>query len=178
MSEWMDEWDIFDILEIDINKDDTSINIFSKFEKIWANWLINILQKIVNNQIKPYIQNHSLATYCWKISKEDWLINFWKDDIFEIYNKFRAYKIWPWIYCYYDNKKLDIIDCFIINEENLKSNIWDIIKIEYNWKKEIWIIWKWWVLVLKKIKLEWKKETDILSFINWNKNFLNYNFIN
>jgi hypothetical protein len=32
-------------------------------------------------------------------------------------------------------------------------------------------------LIIKQIKLEWKKSMDINSFINGNKDFLDYNFV-
>jgi hypothetical protein len=34
-----------------------------------------------------------------------------------------------------------------------------------------------WLLILEKVKLEWKKEMNILDFVNGNKNFLEYNFV-
>ena len=56
--------------------------------------------------------------------------------------------------------------------------IWDVVEIWNDDEMEIWVLCKKWTLILKKVKLEWKKETNIKDFINGNKDFLDYNFIN
>ena len=58
--------------------------------------------------------------------------------------------------------------------ETALKNPGETIKIN---KREYWIICsdrK--VLIIDKLKLEWKKSTDIVSFINWNGEFLKYKF--
>lgn len=170
MSEWMDEWDMLSKKEIIIDIVDKTPDIFKKFENFWADLLLNTLEKIISWEIVAEKQDESKATYCSKIEKKDWEINFKEESAFEIYNKFRAYTPWPWIYTFYNWKKFSIEDCFFL-EKNF-SEIWKVIKIE----NEIWIICKSWVLILKSVKLEWKKSMDIKSFLNWNKDFLDYNF--
>ncbi|MDR1988485.1 MAG: hypothetical protein LBQ24_07370 [Candidatus Peribacteria bacterium] len=59
-------------------------------------------------------QNNDLATYCSKIEKENGKIDFKNEIAFDIYNKFRAYYIWPGIYSFYKGKKFDITNCFFI----------------------------------------------------------------
>lgn len=175
MSEWMDEWDILKQKEIEIDILDKTPDIFEKFEKIWADLLLESLEEIILWNIKWQKQDSSKVSYCSKIEKKHWEINFKTETAEDIYNKFRAYFPWPWIFTFYNWKKFTIENCFFentqINNENL--SIWDVIKIN----NEIWIICKKWILILKIVKLEWKKSNDIKSFINWNKNFLNYNFL-
>ena len=70
--------------------------------------------------------------------------------------------------------EFSIEDCFyndidLSNDEEL--SIGEVVEIEdeHNPKnKEIWVICKGWILILKQVKLEWKKSMDILSFVNWN----------
>lgn len=179
MSEWMDEWDMLAKKEINIDIVDKTPDLFKKFEKFWADLLIETLEKIISGEIKPEEQNENLATYCSKIEKKDWKIDFKNENAKNIYNKFRAYFPWPWIYSFYKWKKFSIEDCFFeeidLDEENFRA--WDVIEIWDSEKNnQIWIICKNWVLILKKVKLEWKKEVDIKSFINWNKDFLEYSF--
>lgn len=173
MSEWMDEWDILEMEKINIDKLDKTEDIFKKFELIGSKLLINTLEKILKWSIKWTRQNEAIATYCSKISKEDWKIDFQNNSWNEIYNKFRAYSIWPWIYTYFEWKKLGIEDCELM-DYYWNELIWKVVKID---KKTIWIVCnnkK--ILILKQVKLEWKKSIDILSFVNWNKRFLEYNF--
>ncbi len=175
MNEKMDEWDILKIEKINIDKEDKTINIFEKFEKIWPKLLVDTLKWILSWEIKWQKQNDRKATYCQKIIKTDWLVSFSKETSDEIYNKFRAYNSWPEIYSFYNDKKIIFKDCEILEENNLENiNIWQVVKLN---KKTIWVACsdkK--ILILKQVKLEGKKTMDILSFVNWNKEFLNYKF--
>lgn len=180
MSEGMDEWDILSIKEVDIDLCDKSQDIFDKFSEIWENLLSTTLQKYLNWEIKVIKQEDSKATYCSKISKEDGKIDFAKSSAKEIYDMWRSYSTWPWIYTYFKWKKLDITDCFfdeheVFFDEDFK--LWDVVELEDHWEKSIWIICFSWILILKKLKLEWKKEMDIFNFVNWYKDLLNYNFM-
>lgn len=173
MSKGMDEWDILAIQKVNIDKLDKTEDIFKKFETIWPELLIKTLNWILDWSIKWVKQDNEKATYCGKILKEDGEINFKNDSWTSIYNKYRAYSIWPWIYTYYNNKKLEIEDCELI-EYDWNEEIWKVFKLN---KKTIWIVCKdKKILILKQIKLEWKKSMDIISFVNWNKDFLEYNF--
>lgn len=50
-------------------------------------------------------QNHSEATYCTKISKEDGKID-WNQSAREIFHKYQAYSPWPGIFDIYQGKRL------------------------------------------------------------------------
>lgn len=187
MSEKMDEWDILAIKEVNIDILDNTISIFKSFENIWAKLLYDTLVEVYSWKITPKKQDDNMATYCSKIEKKDWKVDFLEDSAKNIYDKFRAYTPWPWIYTYFKWKKLDITDCFFYDIELIDDELklWDVIEIEntsidenkIKWNlKEIWIICKKWVLTLKKVKIEWKKETNIKDFINANKDFLEHNF--
>jgi len=181
MSKWMDEWDILKIEEVIIDKDDKTQDIFDKFEKFWAKLAIDTLEEVMEWKIKAIPQDSEKATYCSKISKEDWEIDFSKNSSEEVYNKYRAYHNWPWIYTEFKNIKLNIETCEKFDWNLLDFNIlekdliiWNVIKIN---KKNIWVVCadkK--ILILKQVKLAGKKSMDIISFVNWNKDFLDYNF--
>lgn len=182
MSEWMDEWDILSIEEIEIAFDDKSPEIFKKFEEFGPKLLLNTLKWVLSWEIKWTKQDENKASYCSKISKIDWEIDFKKETSLEIYNKYRAYYPWPGIYTFYNWKKINFeeIEFEDINlSEDPDFELWDVVELddEHGFKnKRIWIIWKDWIIILKRLKLEWKKSIDILSFINWNKEFLDYSF--
>ncbi len=173
MSEGMDEWDILAVKEVEIEKDDKTPDIFKKFERFWPELLVDTLKWILSWKISWQKQDNFKATYCSKIKKEDWEINFSKETWEQIYNKFRAYYPWPWIYSYYNWKKINFEDCELL-DYFWEKKVWEVVKLD---KKNIWVIVKNnKILKLKKIKLEWKKSMDILSFVNWNKEFLDYKF--
>jgi len=180
MSEGMDEWDILDIQKTEISLKDKTPDIFKKFEDFGVKLLIKTLKKVKSSEIKWIKQKKSEATYCSKISKQDWEISFKLESAKKIYDKFRAYYPWPGIYSFYKWKKFSIEDCYFDEEDKVfddeEFSFWDVIETEKGVEKNIWIICKKWILIIKKVKLEWKKSMDILSFINWNKDFLEYTF--
>jgi len=178
MSEWMDEWDILKIEEVNIKRDDTTLDIFNKFQDIWAEVLIQTLEWVLSWKIQWKKQDDSKASYCSKIEKEDGNIDFSKNAQ-EIYNLHKAYKAWPGIFTNYNGKKFSIEKCDFIDCEILEEwvfEIWDVVEYSNHWIDSIWIACGSWILLLEQIKLEWKKSMDINSFINGNKDFLDYNF--
>jgi methionyl-tRNA formyltransferase len=98
---------------------------------------------VVNNTIIPIKQDNSKATYCSKIEKEDWKIDFFQDTATEIYNKFRAYYVWPKIFTIFKNKRIVITECHLEN----------------------------WKLILDKVKPEGKNEMNYRDFVNGNGEF-------
>ncbi len=173
MSEGMDKWDILSIEEIEIWKDDKTPDLFRKFEKFWPDLLVKTLKWILSWKIKAQKQDDVKASYCSKIKKEDWEVDFKNETVEVIYNKFRAYYPWPGIYSYYKWKKINFEEIFL-DDYYWENNIWEVEKLD---KKNIWIVCKNnKILLLKQVKLEWKKSMDILSFVNGNKEFLDYKF--
>lgn len=79
--------------------------VFDKMGEIAANLTIKVLENF--DEIKMIEQDHEKATKCTKIKKEDGLVNF-SDDIFEIYNKFRAFNPWPGIFLQNGIKLIDL----------------------------------------------------------------------
>lgn len=173
MSEWMDEWDILKIAKINIDNIDKTQDIFNKFSNIGPNLLKETLEKVITWEIKGIPQNNNEATYCKKIEKEDGKIDFHTMTTKQIYDLWRAYSIWPWIYTHYEWKKLEIDNCYL--DESIDTNLSK--GSVFFTKKNIWIVCsdnK--ILFIKQVKLEWKKSMDILSFVNGNKTFKEYIF--
>lgn len=171
MSEWMDEWDVLKIEEIEVDIVDKTPDIFAKFESIWPKLLLDTLFWIIDWKIKWIPQDITKATYCKKIEKEDWFIDFKNETSFEIYNKFRAYYNWPWIYTNFMQKKLNLEEINIVDKVIEGGQVWQVIRLE---NKKIWVICKDnKAIILEKVKLEWKKSMSIMDFINGNKSFIN-----
>ncbi|MDD3646350.1 MAG: methionyl-tRNA formyltransferase [Candidatus Gracilibacteria bacterium] len=179
MSEGMDEGDILSIGEVEIDITDKTPDIFNKSVDIGPSLLVKTLKGVLDGTVKAIPQDDSQATYCSKIEKQDGEINFETQTAKEIYDRFRAYYPWPGIYTYYKGKKFAIEDCVfdktdLSGDEELKAG--DVVEIEEDHKKQIGVICKLGILILKQVKLEGKKTMDILSFVNGNKEFLDYKF--
>lgn len=179
MSEQMDTGDILSTQEVDIKRQTNTIDIFNEFSKISARLLIDTLEQILENKIIWKKQDDSIATYCSKIEKTDGEIN-WEDSSQNIFNKFKAYTPWPWIYSHYKSKKISIQSCDYTDDGILSDNDfhpWDVVEYSHQEKEHIWVLCWEGILLLNEIKLEWKSSMDIFSFINGNQDFLDYNFI-
>ena len=167
----MDTGPTFKIEEIKVDIVDKTPDIFQKFAMIGPKLLLETMREIVQNWLKPTPQDTTLATHCSKIEKEDGRVFFHNQTAEEIYDTFRAYFPWPGIYSYYDWKKFIIEDCFF--DTQISWPEWSVVTLP---NKVYAIHCARGILILKNIKLEWKKSMDINSFINGNKNFLLFNF--
>jgi len=179
----MDEWDILKIAKVAIDNVDTSENIFKKFIQIWPELLVDTLREIISWDLVWIPQDHSQATHCSKISREDWEVSFQNQSAQEIYNTYRAYTPWPGIYTWFEGKRLVLEEISLhatplpnplLPGENWERCPWEFIKISKNRYGIICADEK--ILEIHGVKLEGKKSMDIKSFVNGNKEILWYIF--
>jgi len=83
--------------EINIDINETKSTLKNTLIDLGGNTLVDLIPKIINNNINPEIQDEAGASYCKKIKKEDGEIDPSINHI-ENYNKYRAYDVWPGIY--------------------------------------------------------------------------------
>ncbi len=96
---------------------ETTEELRSRLIKIGGELLTKILPDILEEKIKPQVQDESEATFCKKIKKEDGLVDPFNDNPTKTYNKFRAYKKWPRIFYFDENKKRVIITDATLEDE-------------------------------------------------------------
>ncbi len=109
MTEKMDEGPIYLIRKIPIAPKETSQSLSEKLSTLTAELLPLALEDIKANILTPIPQNHTTASYCHKISKEDGLIE-WNKTSQEILNQLHAYTPWPGIHTNVNGKKLSILE--------------------------------------------------------------------
>jgi methionyl-tRNA formyltransferase len=190
MSKGMDEWDMLKIGKVDIDNVDTSEDIFKKFVAIGPELLVQTLREIISWDLKAIPQDPKKASHCWKISREDGEVFFGKQSAQEIYNTFRAYTPWPGIYTWYDWKRLVLEEVILhikphlwisspqgerIQEWGFEWKPWEFIKLSKNTYGIICSGNK--ILEIHRVKLEGKKSMDTMSFVNGNREILNYTFM-
>tara|TARA_B100000287_G_scaffold399587_1_gene418041 strand:+ start:2277 stop:3185 length:909 start_codon:yes stop_codon:yes gene_type:complete len=95
--------------------DDDVISIYKKLSNLTASCLLETIEKYSLDKIKPIKQNIKKASYAHKLNKKEGKIN-WKLSAEEIFNKLKAFKIFPGIYTYFNNEELKIIDGNPVNE--------------------------------------------------------------
>lgn len=98
MNSKMDEWDMLKKLEFEIPFDWTTLDIINKFSESWPKFLNDTIWEYGKWRLSPIKQDDNEATYCQKIEKEDWTINIYNENLESIYNKYRAFYLWPKIW--------------------------------------------------------------------------------
>ncbi len=121
MDATMDTWNMIDILRFTIPFQRTTKELIDEMKKIGPKFLNNTLRKYGKKLLGEVKQQEHKATYCGKIEKESWLIDPRKDSIETIYNKYRAFFLWPKIYFMMNDKRV-IIEELKINEPLYNSN--------------------------------------------------------
>lgn len=126
MVEKLDAGAVISQKEISIGEDETTPELRTRLTDLGAELLIETL----NSNPTPTPQNESIATYCTKIAKSDGEIDP-SGDAEENYNKYRAYKEWPRVFFFKDNKRI------IITKAHLEDGRFVIDTVLPEGKKEI-----------------------------------------
>ena len=146
IEEKMDAWSVWKIHKCKINKFDTSSDIFDKLSKM-SEFFPDDLDDIFQWKLEAKKQNKELATYCKKIKKEEWEIDFKNENAKNIFLKLNAFTPWPWIWTEFIVDRQQISEKFLdarpyadrFRTQNLdfwkKSKFWISKAVRYKWKK-------------------------------------------
>ena len=100
MDATMDTGNMIDILRFTIPFERTTKELIDEMKTIGPKFLNDTLRKYGKKMLWEVPQQEQKATYCGKIGKESWLINPRTDSMETIYNKYRAFYLWPKIHFY------------------------------------------------------------------------------
>jgi len=103
--------------KVAILPDEKAPDLRERLIRIGGDLLVKILPDFAAEKIIPNAQNESEATFCYKIKKEDGLVDLATESPSELYNKFRAYFHWPRIFFFKDGKRIIITDAKLKNGE-------------------------------------------------------------
>ncbi len=165
----LDKGDIILQSNVAIMPDDTYIELSKKLAIDGAKLLINALNLIEKKSFERKQQDEKNASYTRIIKKEDGIIDFLTMSAKEIYNKYRAFKLWPGIFSFYKNSSFKNDDkgikCIFteIEVDCLEGEPGKIIRAN---KNGFIVSTKEKSIKIKRIKPENKKEMDFISFIN------------
>lgn len=112
MDSWLDTWDILTTQSIDIDFDNTVVDLIHKTTEIWPILLYDTLIWYAQGTILPYPQVWNIS-HTRQFVKEDGKIYLW-DTLESVYNKYRAFALWPKIR-YIDNHRY-IIEKLVIDQ--------------------------------------------------------------
>ncbi|MDJ0731434.1 MAG: methionyl-tRNA formyltransferase [Crocosphaera sp.] len=118
MDEGMDTGDMLLKDYTNINLFDNAYEIAKKLANQGANLLIETLEKLEINEIKPIPQNDEDATYASLINKDDFIIN-WNTSAIAIHNQVRGF--YPNCFTSFREDKLKIIATIPIGDDYLQA---------------------------------------------------------
>jgi len=120
MNEKMDEGPILAQEKLAIAKWPSAPELSNTLARLGARLFVKISPDWISGDLKPEEQDHSKATYCRKIRKEDGLIDPLGDSE-ENWRKFLAYQPWPGIYFFHGKMRVKITAAELLNTECLTS---------------------------------------------------------
>ena len=167
MNEKMDEGDIITQVATPISEFDTTSTLHDRLSQIGSRLIIDVIPKIVNNQITRVKQKTCDATYAYTIKWEDEKINFGKKTL-EVYNQIRGLNSFPGAYCIYKDRILKVWESKK-NEGHFLGEIGEIINL---YDDGIGVKTLDGEIILTLIQLEGKSKVSASSFINGHKNEL------
>ncbi len=104
----MDHGDVLAQKEIEIGPAETGGELHDRLSQLGAETLPDVLAGYLDSNITPQPQDHSLATYCKLLTRDDGKIN-WTKSSSEIERLVRAYNPWPGTWTEWDGKRLKIL---------------------------------------------------------------------
>lgn len=161
MDEEMDHGPIVASTKLQIINSQTYKELENKLIDVGADLVIKTLPKWVEGKIKAQAQDHSQATFCKLIKKEDGKID-WNKSAEEIERQIRAFREWPTAYTFWNNKQLKILEADILNE-NKNKKVGEIFLTD---NKELAVQTGDGILIFEQVQLEGKKPMSAEDFLN------------
>jgi len=168
MDEEMDHGDIVANSKLEIrNPKITYKELEDKLIDVSADLLIKTLPDWVEGKIKAQPQDHSKASFCKIIKKQDGKID-WNKSAQEIERTIRAFHQWPTSYTFFNNKQLKVLEVYPVSrDERLHgADTKKIGEVFLADDKELMVQTGNGILILKQIQLEGKKPMSARDFLN------------
>lgn len=125
----MDHGDILAQKEIEIGSEETCGELHDRLSQLGADTLPDVLAGYLDGEIIPQPQDHSAATYCKLLTRDDGKID-WAKPAAEIERLVRAYNPWPGTWTEWDGKRIKILKLTTNNSQELKGEIGQLQKIQ------------------------------------------------
>lgn len=107
MDEGMDTGPILAQSEVPIQPEDTTASLTHRLAHLGAELLLDVLPRWLRGEIEPRPQDHSQATYCRPLQKEDGLLD-WNRSAVELDRHVRACDPWPGAYTTWQGQMLKV----------------------------------------------------------------------
>jgi methionyl-tRNA formyltransferase len=108
LDEGMDTGPILAQVSLPIRPDDTTGSLTERLAVLGADLLITTLPRWLAGEVRPRPQDHSQATTCRPLRKEEGLLN-WSFPAVELERRVRAYNPWPGAYTTWRGQRLKVL---------------------------------------------------------------------
>lgn len=175
MNEKLDEGDILSIKSINIDAKDTSDSLFNKLTHVGATLLCDTIDQIAqsDNKLSSTPQDHSLATYAAKLTKDEARIDF-NESAEVIERHLRAFISWPVGYIELNGMAIKIWDADVVVLEQNNAQPGTILQID---KNGILVATAHNALKLNILQLPGKKSMRIADLLNGHSDLFKINQI-
>ena len=113
MSEGLDTGDMLKKAEINISQNETAGQLHDKLSQMGADLLLETINDLKNNKLKPEKQNDNESSYAPMLTQENSIIN-WEDNAENVHNFIRGLNPWPVAKTTLNGKKLKIYSSSIL----------------------------------------------------------------
>lgn len=163
----MDSGPVFAQSEIPITDDDNAASLLIKLAEMTAQKTPDVLYEIVTDGLQAAPQDHSIATYCQKIHKNDGHID-WNESAEMIAATVRAFTGWPGTFAFWENRRIKILKAPFYTYEGT-----EIPGTVFQQGNAVLVKCKRDALLLEVIQMEGKKSQTLGEFIKGYPDFIN-----
>lgn len=172
MDKGIDTGDILSQDKTFIGPRETFSELSKKLAKMSSELLQETIPRWINEEIKPKPQDNSKATLCQLVEREDGRI-IWADEANSIYNRYRAFFVWPGIYTFWGKedkpvrlklKKIDILKTI----PEIPRHLGEVFEIG----DKVGVMASSGVIILEEIQIEGKKSLSVREFLNGYPDFV------
>jgi methionyl-tRNA formyltransferase len=150
---------------IGIEPDDNYFTLSDKLAKLSAGIINRVIQDYTSGLVTPLPQDETRASFTKIIAKADGKIN-WQNSAAEIYNRFRAFYIWPGIWTTWNGKIIKITDCLPDPDLQTESGSADNYGCGKMLEGGVVACGNETFLQIKQLQLEGKSEVATADFLN------------
>lgn len=120
MDKRMDAGDILRIERIPILDEDTGDSMFKKLSLLGSSMIVDVVEDLKLNKIKPIPQVESKATYAYNLTKEDEKIDFFKPAR-AVFNQIRGLNSNPGAYFIMDGQNIKVYNSRVVERTTNKT---------------------------------------------------------
>lgn len=160
MNQHMDKWDMIAKLKTPLPTNRTVNDLIGRIQDHAPAHLLDTLRQYGAGELTALPQSEEEATYCHKISKEDWHVDITSDSLQTIYRKYQAYALRPKVYFYWNEKRVIIEQISIDKDTYLHDPSAAFMSEMSTWDLHPAVTWC-------RVKPQGKKSIDRSEFLRW-----------